>query len=165
PSRRLVAFAGDPRGWVPRRFEVVGQPDGDLLHRLTVAFSEVGGPALLIGTRTPQLTPRLLDSALAALLEADTEAVLGPTQSERVWAIGLRGRDPRLLRSGTDGDPTDSGTVRARLSASGLRIAELARLRAVETFSDAVAVAEETPNRRFVEALGALPFGADPANA
>ena len=56
-GRRVVALDGDPDGWLPDGFELVAQRGGGLAQRLARAFEDVGGPALLIGMDTPQITP------------------------------------------------------------------------------------------------------------
>lgn len=158
-GRRLVAFAGDPRGWVPARIEVTTQAPGDLRRRLAVAFSEVEGPALAIGTRTPQLAPAALDAALATLLEPGVDAVLGPTESGGVWAVGLRRTAAEPLPSRAEDEVVGAAGIRAWLEGQRLEVATLPELRAIVTFEDAEAVAGECPERNFVAALGALPFG------
>ena len=64
-TRRVVALDGEPDGLLPEGFELVAQRGGGLAERLAAAFEDIGGPALLIGMDTPQVTPDLLDAGLA----------------------------------------------------------------------------------------------------
>jgi uncharacterized protein len=113
----------------------------------------VGGPAVLIGMDTPQLRPALLRRALTELERAD--AVLGPALDGGYWAIGLR--EPR--RELFEGVPMSSAdTCRAqlaRLAEHGLSVTSLPRLRDVDLYDDARAVARLAPRSHFATALRA----------
>jgi rSAM/selenodomain-associated transferase 1 len=150
-KRRVVALDGPAGGWLPRGFELVVQRGDGLAERLAGAFDDVGGPALLVGMDTPQITPALLARGLAPLRDAD--AVIGPAQDGGYWAIGLRRPDPRVF----DGVPMSVSSTgaaqRARLAALGLRTATLPSLRDVDTIADAHAVAASAPGTRFARAL------------
>ena len=56
------------------------------------AFADVGGPALLVGMDTPQVTPGDLARGLERLAAPGIDAVLGPATDGGYWAIGLRER-------------------------------------------------------------------------
>ncbi|MFI5889888.1 DUF2064 domain-containing protein [Actinoplanes sp. NPDC051513] len=136
-----------PGGWAARL-----QRGGPLDERLANGFADTGGTALLIGMDTPQLTGDHLDAALRLLGDPDgPDAVLGPAEDGGWWALGLRdARHGAALR----GIPTSTGTTgsrtRAALRRRGLRVAELPRLRDVDTVQDAYAVAALCPRgRRF----------------
>ncbi|HEX5199143.1 MAG TPA: DUF2064 domain-containing protein [Actinoplanes sp.] len=130
-----------PPGWASAR-----QRGGPLSDRLANAFADAG-PALLIGMDTPQLTAGHLDEALRLLRDAD--AVLGPAEDGGWWALGLR--DPGHAEA-LRGIPTSTATTGARtrtaLLRRGLRVAELPRLRDVDTAPDAYAVAALCPPGR-----------------
>jgi glycosyltransferase A (GT-A) superfamily protein (DUF2064 family) len=142
--RRVLVLDGEPGPWLPPGFDVVPQCGGGLDERLAAAFAAVPGPALLIGMDTPQLTP--------ALLAVDWEAAdawFGPAADGGFWGLGLRRPDGALVR-GVPMSTADTGAVQqARLHAAGLRVAELPRLRDVDTAADAVAVARQAPQSRF----------------
>lgn len=152
-DRRVLVLDGEPGAWLPDRFEVVAQRGGGLDERLAHAFEDVGGPALLIGMDTPQVTPRLLHAAARRLRAAD--AVLGPALDGGFWALGLNHPD-RSLMVGVPMSVENTGREqRERLRAAGLRIGVLAPLRDVDTIEDARAVAGEVPGGRFAAALEA----------
>ncbi|HEY0938253.1 MAG TPA: DUF2064 domain-containing protein [Trebonia sp.] len=142
--RRVLVLDGRPGPWLPPGFDVVPQCGGPLDERLASAFAAVQGPALLIGMDTPQVTPGLLTVDWEA-----ADAVFGPASDGGFWALGLREPDPALLR-GVPMSTSGTGAVqRARLVAAGLRVADLPRLRDVDTAADAVAVARQVPQSRF----------------
>jgi rSAM/selenodomain-associated transferase 1 len=155
--RRVLALEGAPGPWVPPELDVIPQAAGGLGERLAAAFAAVGGPALLVGMDTPQLTPSLLAAASARLLEPGTDAVLGPAEDGGYWAIGLRSARPDAF----DGVPMSSvRTGRAqlrRLGELGLRVRALPPLRDVDTVADARAVARLAPRSRFAAAFTATP--------
>jgi len=142
--RRVLVLDGEPGPWLPPGFDVMPQCGGGLDERLAGAFAAVSGPALLIGMDTPQLTPGLL-----TVDWEDTDAWFGPAADGGFWGLGLRRPEAALVR-GVPMSTADTGAVqRARLHAAGLRIAELPRLRDVDTAADAVAVARQAPLSRF----------------
>lgn len=153
-ARRVLILDGEPGAWVASGIEVLPQRSGGLATRLAGAFADVGGPALLIGMDTPQVTPRLLLAGLELL--AGSEAVLGPTPDGGYWAIGLRHPDQRVFA----GVPMSTSRTRAcqhqRLRELGLGTAPLPPLRDVDRFEDALAVARSAPATRMARALTLL---------
>ena len=143
-KRRVLVLDGRPGSWLPPGFDVVPQCGGPLDERLADAFAAVRGPALLIGMDTPQVTPGLLtvDWRVA-------DAVFGPAVDGGFWALGLRVPDPALLRGVPMSTPSTGAIQRSRLVAAGLRVADLPRLRDVDTAADAMAVARQAPRSRF----------------
>jgi uncharacterized protein len=153
-ARRVVVLDGEPGAWLPDGCEVVVQRGGGLDERLAHAFEDVGGPALLIGMDTPQVTPELLRDAARRLHERD--AVLGPAVDGGFWALGLTRLDRSLLL-GVPMSVAHTGRVqRARLRAAGLRVGMLPALRDVDRIDDARAVAADAPRGRFARALEAI---------
>lgn len=151
-SRRVLALAGRPGRWLPRGFEVVAQRGTGLDERLANAFADAGGPAVLIGMDTPQVTPGLLTRAAGALDDGD--AVFGPAADGGWWLLGLRRPDPALLL-GVPMSRTDTGAHQlARLR--GLRVTTLRTLTDVDTAADAAHVAAQAPYGRFAAALRAV---------
>jgi glycosyltransferase A (GT-A) superfamily protein (DUF2064 family) len=142
--RRVLVLDGKPGPWVPSGFDIVPQCGGPLDERLAHAFAAASGPALLIGMDTPQVSPGLLtvDWQIA-------DAMFGPAADGGFWALGLRVPDPDLLRGIPMSTPRTGAVQRARLLAAGLRVADLPRLRDVDTAADAVSVACQAPRSRF----------------
>lgn len=155
-ARRVVALDGSPGQWLPPGFEVVAQRGASLADRLRNAVRAVDEPLLLLGMDTPQLTRALLCEALDRLAGAQADAVLGPTEDGGYWTVGLAAPDPAAF----DGVPMSSAETaarqRARLEQLGLRTQELATLRDVDTYDDAVAVAAAAPWTRFAATLELL---------
>jgi len=143
-----------PGDWLPPGWDVVPQRGEGLAERLADAFAQAGGPALLVGMDTPQVTAEQLDAGLAAL--ATHDAVFGPATDGGYWAIGLRAPDPAVF-AGVPMSERHTGLVqRSRLLALGLRVAGLPPLRDVDAIADARAAAAAAPVGRFAAALAAI---------
>jgi rSAM/selenodomain-associated transferase 1 len=155
-GRRIVVLDGAVGRWLPAGFEVTAQRGDGLADRLAAAFADGGGPALLVGMDTPQLRPGLLRASLHALAQPGTDAVLGHAPDGGYWAIGLRRPDPAVFH-GVPMSAPDTGVRQAeRLRELGLRTTELPRLRDVDRFADALAVAAQAPHGRFAAAVAAI---------
>jgi glycosyltransferase A (GT-A) superfamily protein (DUF2064 family) len=145
---------GEPGPWLPDGCEVVAQRGGGLDERLANAFDDVGGPALLIGMDTPQVTPALLLESARRLVEAD--AVLGLALDGGFWALGLRRPDAALLVGVPMSVAYTGRRQRARLRAAGRHVRMLPALRDVDRIEDARAVAAQVPGGRFARTLAAI---------
>jgi rSAM/selenodomain-associated transferase 1 len=153
-EKRVLVLDGSPGPWLPREFDVVPQRGACLDERLANAFVDLGERALIVGMDTPQVGPDLLGRALS-LLES-TPAVLGPASDGGYWAIGLQTPEPRaLLRVPMSSEHT-LAAQRRRLDELELPHAELPELRDVDTYADALHVAQEAPDSRFAAALESL---------
>jgi rSAM/selenodomain-associated transferase 1 len=154
PARRALVLDGEPGEWLPGGFEVHAQAAGGLDARLAAAFATIGGPALLVGMDTPQLSPELLGTSLAALSCSDIEAVLGPSLDGGYWAIGLRRPRPEIFTGIPMSTFWTARAQRVRLRELGIAWRELSPLRDVDTLDDALAVAEVCPGSRFASEVG-----------
>ncbi len=155
-EEHVLALSGAPGSWVPAGFRTIPQRGDGLDERLAAAFDDVGGPALLIGMDTPQVTPSLLADALEQLRAPGTDAVIGPAFDGGYWAIGLREPAPELLR-GVPMSRSDTFAAQlARLRSCGRQVRHLAPLRDVDRIDDARAVARLTPRSRFAAELSAV---------
>ncbi|MGI8558463.1 MAG: TIGR04282 family arsenosugar biosynthesis glycosyltransferase [Solirubrobacteraceae bacterium] len=152
-ERHVLVLDGAPEAWLPPSFELLPQRGGGLAERLAGAFEDLGGPALLIGMDTPQVTGGLLADGLARLSESD--AVLGPASDGGYWAIGLRQADRRVFERVPMSCASTARVQLERLAACGLRVAVLPELRDFDTYDDAVQVAAMVPQGRFARALAA----------
>ena len=152
-ARHVLVLDGSAGPWAAG-IEVVPQRGAGLAARLAHAFADIGGPALVIGMDTPQVTPALLADGLAALRRRP--AVLGPADDGGYWAIGLRRPDARVFAGIPMSRATTGARQHARLRALGLAVERLPSLRDVDDIHDALAVAALAPTGRFAAALADL---------
>lgn len=139
-GRRIVALDGAPGPWLPPGFEVIAQVDGGFDRRLAAAWAAAGGAGVQIGMDTPQVTPALLDDALASLDE--TSAALGLAVDGGWWAIGLRRPDARVFAGIAMSTATTGAAQLARLGELGLSVTTLPALVDLDTVADLPAVTE-----------------------
>jgi rSAM/selenodomain-associated transferase 1 len=154
--RRVLVFDGDAERFASGRFEVIAQRGEGLGERLAAAFEDVGGPALLVGMDTPQLTSELLLDGMRALARPGVDAVLGRALDGGYWSIGLGKPATGAFDGVPMGSPVTWREQRAQLRGLGLRIHDFSPLRDVDTIEDAQAVAGQAPGSRFARAVGGL---------
>ena len=94
--------------------------------------THVGGPALLVGMDTPQVTSPPL-AAATATLAGEADAVLGLADDGGYWAIGLR-QAAAAPFVGVPMSTDRTGRDQSRASARGLRVELLPRIADVDTF-------------------------------
>ena len=106
-SIQLVRLSRDPRWttWLavtpdrsgpwPRHIGILPQGKGDLGRRMTRVVERLApGPAVIVGTDSPELRADHVARAFAALGQYD--AVFGPATDGGYWMVGLR-RRPRFI--------------------------------------------------------------------
>lgn len=152
--RRVLVLDGDPWRWRDCGLEVLAQRGEGLAERLAHAFADIGGPALLVGMDTPQLTCELLRDGLEALEHHD--AVLGPAIDGGYWSVGMQRAHARAFRDIPMSVPETLHHQRRRFDRLGLATYEQAELRDVDTIDDARAVARQAPGTRFARALAGV---------
>jgi len=163
-ERRVLVLDDPARAFAaPPGFQLVRQRGEGLAQRLANAFDEIGGPLLLIGMDTPQVTAALLERGLELL--APGRAVLGAALDGGYWAIGLHAADPGVFAGVPMSAAETCAHQRRRLAERGLAVDELPALRDVDVISDARAVAETAPHGRFAATLRALPVAVSSAAA
>lgn len=120
-------------GW---RLRPQGQGDlGDRLERaLAEAFGEGAGRVVIVGTDCPWLEASDLEEAFEAL--GRSEVVIGPAEDGGYWLLGLDRARPELLRGIPWSTPGVYDMTLRRAREAGLRVAELRRLRDVDTLED-----------------------------
>jgi len=162
-ARRVVVLDGEPGAWLAPGFEVVAQRGDGLDERLAAAFADLGGgPALVVGMDTPQVTPALLGAGLRALERHD--AVLGPAADGGYWAIGLRTPEPRALLGVPMSSAGTFAAQHAALTRLGLTVHPLPMLVDVDDVPTARTVAAAAPGTRFAAAARTLGLArAEPA--
>jgi uncharacterized protein len=155
-GRRILALDGRPGPWLPGGWDVLAQRGAGLDERITNAFTDAGGPALLVGMDTPQVTPTLIAASAEALLAPHVDAVLGPAPDGGYWAIGLREARREAVLGVPMSSPRTFAAQRELLASLGLRVRLLPPLLDVDTIDDARAVAAAAPVTRFARALAIL---------
>jgi hypothetical protein len=94
----ILAVAPDTgiaRRWWPHRVSRIPQGGGDLGARMQRIFGSLPpGPALIVGTDVPGITPAHIAQAFRLLGRHD--AVFGPAADGGYWLVGLK-RRPRVL--------------------------------------------------------------------
>jgi glycosyltransferase A (GT-A) superfamily protein (DUF2064 family) len=154
--RRVVVLDGPTGSWLPAGFDVVAQRGDGLDQRLAAAFADVGGPALLIGMDTPQVSARLLAQAAKTLTTGNVDAVLGPAEDGGYWLVGLRQPEPAVFLGVPMSTDDTARAQLARLHDRGYRVELAPGLRDVDTFADAVAVAATLPRGLFARTVTRL---------
>jgi rSAM/selenodomain-associated transferase 1 len=151
--RKVVVLEGNPGPWLPRGFEVIRQRGSGLDERVAAAFEDVGGPAVLIGMDTPQVSPRLLRAAAAAVSVDPSMAVFGPAADGGWWMVGMPQPDPAAFLGVPMSTPFTGVRQRERLQELGLRVIDFPVLTDVDRMDDAVRVAAETTGSTFALAV------------
>jgi rSAM/selenodomain-associated transferase 1 len=155
PARRRLLALDGALSELPNGFEVIPQRGDGLGERLGNALAAAGGPALVVGMDTPQLTPGDIEAAAERLCRGDAPAVLGPALDGGYWTIGMREPDPAAFEGVPMSSHRTCEVQRRRLQELGLSVATLPWMRDVDTIDDAHAVARECPGSAFAAALAA----------
>jgi uncharacterized protein len=106
---------------------LAAQPDGDLGRRMLSAIEAANGPALVIGTDCPALTPQHLSIAAAHLCNG-VDVVLIPAEDGGYVLIGMIMPQPAVFAGMTWSTDTVAAETRRRLARLGLSWREPARL-------------------------------------
>ena len=163
-ARRVLVLDGEPGPWLPAGFEIVPQRGGGLDERLAAAFQDLGGPTVIVGMDTPQLTAERIAATAERIADPAIDAVLGRATDGGYWTIALSdvagggsGVDPLAALGGVPmSEPHTHGAQLDRLRSMGLSVGHVDELRDVDTFEDALAVAAEAPDGRFAAAVSAV---------
>lgn len=153
PARARILVLDGSLPESPTAVEVIAQKGDGLDERLANAFEDAGAPSLLIGMDTPQISPQLLQRAMAALVSPGTDAVLGPTADGGYWAIGLRTTDPDVFIGIPMSTAATFDRQVERLTSLRLNVALLPSLIDVDRFGDSVTVAAQIPGSDFASAV------------
>lgn len=153
-TERVLALDGAPGDWLPPGWRIQAQCGGTFAERLAHAWAMAGGPALQIGMDTPQLTVTQLDHALGRL--ESVGCVIGPTADGGWWGLGLRRDEPDAFRGVPMSQPTTLTHQLQRLRELGHDPQLLDPLVDVDTWPDALAVADEAPATRFASTVSVL---------
>ena len=157
-DRVVLALDGRPGLWCPPGVVVVGQGHGALDRRLAHVWSHGTGrgPALQVGMDTPQVSAGDLDRAMAALVDERVDAVLGPATDGGWWALGMRHPRPEAVVGVPTGRPDTGARQASRLAELGLRTGRLDPHTDIDTWPDAVAVANRAPGTQVAAVVESL---------
>lgn len=156
-DRRIIALDGSPGDWLPTGFEVIAQRGDAFDDRLAAAWHDAAGPGLQIGMDTPQVTPELLNSCLAATFDTGISASLGRAADGGWWAIGFADRFDADLFAGVPMSTPATATLQMmRLRRAGHSVAQLPWLTDVDNIDDAFRVANEARGTTFAAVLRSL---------
>jgi rSAM/selenodomain-associated transferase 1 len=174
-STALVVLDGMPGPWLPDGVEWVPQVQSSFGDRLDGAVSEgfrrrPGGPVVVIGMDTPQVTPALLTRA-REVLERDvgatdddggsaSRAVLGPATDGGYWLIGFLQPVPGAFEGVPMSTPTTGASQLDRLRRLGCPTRLVDELTDVDEAVSARAVADVAPHTSFARALNRVAGGA-----
>ncbi len=122
------------RHWLGADLPFIDQGGGDLGQRMARAVEEAlntgAKRVVIIGCDAPDLSPRHLDEAFAALESND--AVFGPAQDGGYYLVGLRAPNPMLFTGIEWGGGDVMERTRCVAEREGLRWAELETLHDVD---------------------------------
>ncbi len=111
------------------------QPDGDLGARMLAAIAAANGPAIVIGTDCPALTPEHLRMAARALADG-IDVVIVPVEDGGYALIGMQRPEPALFAGMSWSTSSVMAETRRRLTRLGLPWREPARLWDVDEPAD-----------------------------
>jgi rSAM/selenodomain-associated transferase 1 len=111
------------------------QPDGDLGDRMLAAIAAAQGPAIVIGTDCPALTPEHLRTAARALADG-VDVVIVPVEDGGYGLIGMQEPQPALFAGMTWSTSSVMAETRRRLTGLGLSWREPARLWDIDVPAD-----------------------------
>jgi rSAM/selenodomain-associated transferase 1 len=111
------------------------QPDGDLGARMLAAIAAANGPAIVIGTDCPALTPDHLRAAARTLADGVDVAIV-PVDDGGYGLIGMQRPEPALFAGMTWSTSSVMAETRRRLTRLGLSWREPARLWDVDVPAD-----------------------------
>jgi uncharacterized protein len=114
---------------------LAAQPEGDLGVRMMAAVEAARGPAIVVGTDCPALTPEHLRAAARALLDG-IDVVVIPVDDGGYGLIGTQRPEPALFEGMTWSTSSVMAETRRRLIQLGLSWREPARLWDVDVPAD-----------------------------
>ena len=132
----------------PPGYRIIEQPDGGLADRLTAACTGIDGPTVLVGMDTPQITPQIIEAALATLRDPD-DAALGLAEDGGFWLVGMTRPHPGAFAGVPMSTDRTGAAQLEQLRRSGCRVHQLPVLRDVDQYEDATHVANRAPGTRF----------------
>tara|TARA_Y100000588_G_scaffold3000_2_gene4055 strand:+ start:38187 stop:38816 length:630 start_codon:yes stop_codon:yes gene_type:complete len=122
------------RPWLRNQWSTAPQGLGDLGERMHRAFTEAGGPAILIGSDCPEITALDINEAATALKTHN--GAIGPAEDGGYWLIGLQLPCPALFNDmcWSTGDVLKQSLARA--NKANLSLHHLRKLKDVDESND-----------------------------
>jgi uncharacterized protein len=99
------------------------------------------------------------------LVDDGVDAVLGPATDGGWWALGMRRPRPEAVLGVPTSRPDTGARQGARLAALGLRTRLLDPYTDIDTWPDALAVADQAPGTRVAAVVGSLVAEITPATS
>lgn len=129
----------DPLGRAPFATFLLSEQQGDdfgsrLGAAMELAAATAGGPALLVGADSPEISAELLERAFGCLEEHDV--VLGPAPDGGYYLIGMRSYHPSLFQDIHWSTETVAVETEAAAHALGLKTTRLEALSDVDYLED-----------------------------
>lgn len=125
---------------LPGRHLWLEQRGRDLGERLASAaaraFAHGFGPLIFIGADSPTLPHAFIDTAIGALVRAESDIALGPTDDGGYYLVGLRRDAPGLFKEIEWSTARAYAQTLGNARALGLRALELPRWYDVDTYAD-----------------------------
>jgi glycosyltransferase A (GT-A) superfamily protein (DUF2064 family) len=150
----VVALDGPTGPWLPPGVEVFAQRGAGFDERLTNAWADFGRAGVQIGMDTPQVSISLLCDALATL--DDAPSALGLALDGGWWVLALRAPHPECF-VGIEMSRADTGAQQwDRLVALGLDPQPLTPLRDIDTWANALEVADHSPEGTALRTIAAV---------
>jgi glycosyltransferase A (GT-A) superfamily protein (DUF2064 family) len=140
---------------LPQRGTTLGQ-------RIAAAYADAAAvagdlPVLQVGMDVPQVDAGLLGRCLDLLDGDGVDAVFGLAADGGWWTLGVRRPAVADLIADVPTSRPDTGArTLAVLRAAGCRVVQLLELSDVDTWEDALAVADDVPGGRFAAAVAAV---------
>lgn len=160
--RRVLAYTGDRARLVAcgvSGFDMIAQRGGGFADRLANAFNDAQGaepgPTVLIAMDTPQADAAYIEAAIDQL--HSSPAVLGPATDGGWWLLGLI--DPHravILREVPMSIAQTGQLTQQAFERCGIAVSQTTRLRDVDSFEDARAVADLIAQSTFAQTLNRL---------
>lgn len=148
-ERTIVAYAGEPGGWLPAGLRAIAQRGAELGERLANVVRDVGAPVLIMATDSPEVRPAAVDRALDLLMTSGSDAVIGRTRDGGYWCIGLVAPHPEVFDGVPMSAPDTAEVQISRIAELGLGCAEADVFWDVDDEPSALAAASACPGSAF----------------
>ena len=154
PIRPAILLDGEPGSWIPDGWHTVQQRGGGLDERLANGLLDLGQHTLVMAMDSPEVTATDIVDAVTKLGQRDV--VLGPTHDGGYWCIGAKIPVPQLTLGVPMSQPSTFDAQCQRVRELGLALGLAATHDDVDTFADALRVAQRLPGSPFAHAIDSI---------